>query len=177
MGEKIEDIIILCSFLGCIGATVEALAGWGLSFIALPSLVRGGMIGSVFPVLFVVWHIGKLLYNLYNGKGIEEEDKNKLIHSSKVALAFAAIGVGLAAVGVTSGADIGAFTIFTYLIIVESIAKAIKLCSSKEQGDNDLSQNPSETPKKENNTSPSQLLEHANPQEISGGRQSLDPAR
>lgn len=190
MKKKNKDILIAaiivfstsCSIIviggGIAGAAVGALAGWGLSFITLPTLVRGGIIGSALSILCVAWSIGKLLYNLYNEKGIEK-DKNDLIWPSMKVLIDAAIGVGLAAAGLTSGAVIGAIVqivIATYFTITLTVKTITELCYSQEQGNNDLSRSSPGMLNEESNTPSSRLLGDANLQEISDGKKSLDPA-
>ncbi|NSM56611.1 hypothetical protein HET73_03895, partial [Wolbachia endosymbiont of Atemnus politus] len=80
-----------------------ALIGLGLSFTALSPLVMGGIVGSIAPVLLVV-------FSLINKKDPTKKEDLKITFIGSIALASVAIGAGLAAAAsaIFPGAMIGA---------------------------------------------------------------------
>ena len=149
---SLKDYVIA----GCIGiifvtgsyAITGAITGLVLG-ATLPALALGGIIGFVPMILPLALCIGKLLYDLHNNKKDVKEDKERLLFFSIGTLIVTAAGVGLAAVGFTSGAAIGAMlpiasvgvalVFLAAALLVALPVKAIKSCFTKEQSSKDPS--------------------------------------
>ncbi|WCR59099.1 MAG: hypothetical protein PG978_000513 [Wolbachia endosymbiont of Ctenocephalides felis wCfeF] len=106
MDNKAEYVKNLVFSAG-LGAVLGGLIGLGLSFTALSPLVIGGIIGSILPILPIVFTIG--LHRLYlikgadrgEGEGEGEGTRAAVVYFGTLTAISVGIGVGLAAAAVS----------------------------------------------------------------------------